>query len=92
VNVESIIEDVLGSWEFVYEQFDKPQGSLTMFATMFGADNEEGPFAMVDAVLFYDINTGEVYKYEEADYAPCSKSWNDEIPYKLDELKIEIAK
>jgi hypothetical protein len=92
-NVESIIEDVIGPWEFIYEQFNKSQGSLTMFAIMFGADDkDENPFESVDAVLFYDINTGEVYKFEEADFSPLSKSWTDKIPYKLDKLKIEIVK
>jgi hypothetical protein len=89
--VKSIIDNVLGDWDFVYEQFNKPQGSLTMFACMFGVDDKDkDPFQMVNAVLFYDFNTGEVYKYEEADYSPLSKSWTEKTPYKLDELKIRI--
>ena len=93
--VKSIIEDVIGPWDFIYEQFNRPQGSLMIFATMFGIDDEaeaEDPFESVEAVLFYDIKTGEVFKFEEADFSPLSKSWTDKIPYKLDKLKIKIVK
>ncbi len=92
-NVKSIIENVLGSWEFVYKSFKKPQGSLMMFATMFDVNNkDEDPFSMTEGVLFYDADTGEVYKYEEADYSPLTKSSNVDEPYKLDELKIKTLK
>jgi hypothetical protein len=60
--VKSYVSGVLDSWEYTEEQFGKKSGELVMFAANTNGD-------MVDAVLFYDRNTGQVYKYEEADYS-----------------------
>jgi hypothetical protein len=60
--VESYIDGVIGSWEDVEDGFGTEPGELIMFAANFLDE-------FADAVLFYHIKTGMVYKYEEADFS-----------------------
>ena len=73
--VSSYIDDVIGSWDFAAEQFGTKPGELVMFAA-----NVLG--GQVDAVLFYDRKSGQVYKYEEADYC--------ETGFRLDKLGLIV--
>jgi hypothetical protein len=74
--VDSIIEDVIGGWDFLEEQFGKEPGTLVMFATNSGTGDDA-------TALFYDRTSGQVYKYEEASF--------DDTGYRLDQLRLQAA-
>jgi hypothetical protein len=74
--VEGLIDNVIGSWDFLEEQLEKQPGTLVMFATSSG----EGDDA---TMLFYDRTSGQVYKYEEGSF--------DDTSYTLDKLRLKAV-
>jgi hypothetical protein len=72
--VKSYMGNVIGSWAEAEKYFGVEPDSLVMFAANTLGDE-------VDAVLFYHRKTGEVFKYEGADFS--------DTDFKLDKLGLK---
>lgn len=94
-DVQDLIENIIGGWDEVKKWFKKGREELIVFAVN-SESRAKNPVKFdytqsLDAILFYDKNTGECYKYEEADFSPFGP-WNTKKALRLDELKLKKLK
>jgi len=85
VNVQQVIDNVLGDWDTVAQELGRDKQKLAMFAT---ETQDRNPFAMIETIYFYDRTSGELFSYEEGSYEAVAHD-RDEHPYRLDQIEIE---